>query len=189
LRAETAAQHEALERLLDLTQLPISPARYRHVLQAFYGFYGPLEPLLSRVARSTVPALPFALRERTPLLARDLEALGMSRRDVAGLPQCEALPRVASPAQLGGCLYVLEGATLGGQFIVRALERRVDVELAAAAAFFAGDGARTGPRWKRVTGWLEQLARADASADALVCAARATFESLERWLRARGVGR
>lgn len=190
LRQGTSLAHRDLERRLDLTGPALSASRYRRVLQAFYGFYEPLETRLRGAVTLALAAPPFELRARAELLARDLAALGMTSAEVARLPRCSELPEIASPAHLGGCLYVLEGASLGGQVIVRALAHRLDTPAGFATEFFVGDGARTGPRWKRVLAWLEQLAQRDAiDRDAIVDAARATFEVLAHWLQLRGVMR
>jgi heme oxygenase (biliverdin-IX-beta and delta-forming) len=189
LRQDTSRPHRDLERRLDLTGPTLSVARYRWVLQAFYGFYEPLESRLR--AAATLAALagpPFELRARAEWLARDLAALGMTSADIARLPRCSQLPEIGRGAQLGGCLYVLEGASLGGQVIARAIDR-LETPLGC-ARFFIGDGAQTAPRWRSVLAWLEQLGGRDASsADEMVEAARATFEGLTRWLQLRGAMR
>jgi heme oxygenase len=46
-----------------------------------------------------------------------------------------------------GCLYVLEGATLGGQFISRHLAT-LGIGPANGGLFFHGYGAKTGEMWK-----------------------------------------
>ncbi len=186
LRQGTSRAHRDLEQRLDLTGPTLSVARYRRVLQAFHGFYEPLESRLRRAAVVVLATPPVELRARAEWLARDLTALGMTSAEIARLPRCSQLPEIARAAQLGGCLYVLEGASLGGQVIARALDR-LETPLGCASEFFTGDGAQTGPRWRAVLAWLEQLGRRDAcSTDEMVEAARATFEGLTHWLQLRG---
>src|SRR5690606_35412421 len=107
------------------------------------------------------PALRLAIPRRAELLANDLEAMGASRQAIAAVPTCEHLPPLASPAQIAGCVYVLEGASLGGLVIARAVERSVGVSRHRGASFFAGPGTghAVGARWKSTLDWLEEVVR------------------------------
>src|SRR4029079_5048564 len=125
LRHETAGLHRHLDHQLALLDPGLSIARYREVLQVFLGFYAPIEAGLAPLASSRGASLGFPLRARTELIERDLLALGASRRQVAELPRCSDLPRLLCLEDLAGCLYVLEGASLGGQVIAPVLERRL----------------------------------------------------------------
>ena len=181
LRRETAPQHETLERQLDLLDPDLSLHRYRLVLENFHGFYAAVESELPRLV-ATTPSLGFPLRARAELLERDLLALGSSRADIAGLPRCADLPRLSRTEHLAGCLYVLEGACLGGQIITKALRGRLPLTDDHGLSFFVGDGSRTGARWRSVLDWLEDLVRRGAHADEIVASARETFCSLACWM-------
>ena len=124
LRRETADLHRRLEIDLGLLESELSLDRYRRVLEFFFGFYAPIEAGLARVA-SAGPPLGLPLRARTALIESDLLSLGLSRREIADLPRCADLPRLSCPEDLAGCLYVLEGACLGGQVIAPALRERL----------------------------------------------------------------
>ena len=188
LRRETAPDHETLERQLDLLDPELSLHRYRLVLESFHGFYAAVETELPRLVETTSP-LGFPLRARAELLERDLLVLGLSRSDVAALPRCADLPRLCQTEHLAGCLYVLEGACLGGQVIAKALRGRVSLAGDDGLSFFVGDGSRTGARWQLVLGWIEDLVRRGALADQIVASARETFCSLGRWVKLTGATR
>ena len=194
LRHETRSLHDQLERhprLAPLTTDALSREAYGELLERLLGFYEPLE------ARLATQEAPVALADRwkTPLLVRDLHALG---RSPAALPRCAALPEVCSAEHVLGCLYVLEGATLGGAVIRRHLARNLGVTPEAGGAFYASYGANVGPMWKafcagveayEVGRWRPAMRRQDRAptdaraADAVVGAARATFVALDDWLR------
>lgn len=188
LRRETAPHHETLERQLDLLDPELSLDRYRLVLENFHGFYAAVESELPRLV-ATAPSLGFPLRARAELLERDLLSLGLSRSDIAGLPGCADLPRLCRTEHLAGCLYVLEGACLGGQIIANALRGGLPLTDDHGLSFFVGDGSGTGARWRLVLGWLEDLVRRGAIADEIVASARETFSSLGRWADLMGVSR
>jgi heme oxygenase len=90
---------------------------------------------------------------------------------------------------LAGCLYVLEGACLGGQIIARALRERLPLTDDHGLSFFVGDGSRTGARWRSVLDWLEGLVRRGALADEIVASARETFCALGCWVEMREAAR
>ena len=177
--------HHRLEAQLALLDPQLSIHRYQQVLQAFYGFYAPVEAGLARLAAAG-PPLGFPLRARAALLESDLLALGASRPELAELPRCADLPRLSCREDLAGCLYVLEGASLGGQVIAPVLQRRLGLAKGSGASFFAGDAEATAARWTGVLGWLEGLSGTGARSDEIVAAACATFQALGRWVERQG---
>ena len=99
--------------------------------------------------------LGFPLRARSELIESDLLALGLSRREIAELPRCTDLPRLSCPEDLAGCLYVLEGACLGGQVI--APRCASGSGWPRAAAHRSSSATRRGPRrgGTSLLAWLE----------------------------------
>lgn len=186
LRQATAALHEEIEQKLDLPGADGSLDRYRNLLQAFYGFHAPVEESI-RSAGLAAPG--FSLPARAALLERDLLALGASASAIEELPRCRKLPAVESAGKLAGCLYVIEGACLGGQIIARGLAQRLGIGPDTGAAFFVGEGAGTAARWKQVIAWIEEVVRGGAPAAEVVESARATFGALLRWSQEQGVAR
>ena len=181
LKRDTADLHRRLEMAVGLLESELSLDRYRRVLELFFGFYAPIEAGLADVA-SAGPPLGLPLRSRTALLESDLLWLGRSRRAIADLPRCTDLPPLWSLEDLAGCLYVVEGACLGGQVIAPALRERLGVAEDSGASFFSGDGEGTGARWRAFVAWLEDRARAGATTAAIVASARATFLAFARWV-------
>jgi len=186
LRHETAGLHHRLEERLALLDPELSLDGYRQVLRAFFGFYAPVEAGLSRLASALSAPLGFPLRARAGLLERDLRALGASPRQLADLPSCANLPRLFCLEDLAGCLYVFEGACLGGQVIAPVLQQRLGLARESGASFFIGDAEATSARWKCVLGWLESLPSEGARSADIVASACATFSSLIEWLARQG---
>jgi heme oxygenase (biliverdin-IX-beta and delta-forming) len=185
LKRETAALHQRLEAQLGLLDPALSIERYRRALQVLYGFYAPVEARLVPLAAAG-PPLGFPLRARSELIEQDLLSLGLSRREVAEQPRCVVLPRLSCHEDLAGCLYVLEGACLGGQIIAPLLYRRFAVAKGSGASFFVGDAKETSARWKLVLAWLEGVVCAGARSEEIVAAAQATFQTLARWVEQQG---
>ena len=112
LRTGTGLLHVALEQRLPFFSERLDAQWYRRLLQAYYGFYQPMEAAL--YDSGLIPdGYESALRVKTPTLVHDLHALGLTDHAVHALPRCPQLPALDTPAACLGALYVLEGATLG----------------------------------------------------------------------------
>lgn len=181
LKAETADAHAAVERRVDFERLTRSREEYVRTLEAFFGFYEPMEWALSALPRAGFEFVPEA---KAPRLAADLAALGEA--DLARLPQCGDLPQVASTAARVGVLYVLEGASLGGQIISRRLKERLGVEPETGGSFFRGAGERTGARWREFGRAAEAAVASPDEISAAVESAKQTFAAFEAWLAGCG---
>ena len=182
LRDQTAEQHQRLEAKLDILTRLSSPHGYKSLLEQFYGFYLPLEIHLGSVMCSPGSLLNFTARRKTPLLEKDLLFLDLSERDLAELPQCQKLPTVESEAQAFGCLYVLEGATLGGQIISKYVADKLGYERERGATFFKSYGAEVRAMWCDFMQALGEYATAHDTDDEVVAAAVDTFDKFDQWL-------
>ena len=182
LKDGTRAQHARAEASLPLLDPALSLADYARVVEALHGFHAPLERRLAAVPWARI-GLDWDARRKTPLLARDLRALGRTAADVAALPLCEPLPDVTTHARLLGCAYVLEGATLGGQLVRRHLARSLGLGPATGAAYYHAYGSDVGPMWRAFLGGLTAAVERDGCApDEMLAGARETFDALADWL-------
>ncbi|MFO0951245.1 MAG: biliverdin-producing heme oxygenase [Isosphaeraceae bacterium] len=179
LRAETRAEHDAVERTLDLTGGGLTLEAYCRCLERFYGFLRPLEARLASQGGLEAHGVDPGARQRTPLLAADLTALGVD--DLERLPLCGDLPDVSRPAEAFGCLYVLEGSTLGGQVICRQVNKLLGVTPETGGRFFRGYGEETGAMWQAFREALTAFADTPEARSRVIESALATFRSLRRW--------
>jgi heme oxygenase len=185
LKRDTACLHRRLETDLGLLETDLSLDQYRRILELFFGFYSPVETGIAQLVSAGL-ALEFPLQVRAGLIESDLRSLGLSRSQVTGLPRCVDLPRLSSREELAGCLYVIEGACLGGQFIAPVLRDRLGVDQACGASFFIGDAERTRERWSQFLVWLEGLVRASGATEEIITSARATFMAFSLWVEQAG---
>jgi len=183
LRTETQALHSALEARIPLLDATFSRADYRRLLGRFYGYYVPLEARLAGWSQGR--EMDYAERVKVPELERDLLALGETAAGIGQLPRCTALPALATEAERLGCLYVVEGSTLGGQIITRHLQKSLGLSPENGVAFFHGHGAATGARWKAFGGLLEAAAARLEDDEAIIASANETFRTLDGWLFAK----
>jgi heme oxygenase len=179
LKQQTRQHHTQLE---DLNGMPATQADYLGQLEAFYGFVAPWEEAIARVLPADDPIR--RDRRKTDWLEADLAHFGYSSARVAELPRCRDLPAIDSRAAILGAAYVLEGATLGGQFISRHLEQNLGLSRAAGMRFFQSYGPAVGTRWQE---FRQELLRHSSPAHdgEILRAAQDTFAKLHAWFAAR----
>jgi heme oxygenase len=114
-------------------------------------------------------------------LRQDLAGLGVIAETIT---PCDNLPPLATTADCYGCLYVLEGSTLGGQIICREVARRFPGKASEISRFFQPYGDRTGEMW---TGFCTSLSDFGVShpesQGQVIAAAEQTFLYFERRLQ------
>lgn len=178
LRTATAVQHTTLEARLPLTHPRLDLGTYKRIIAAYYGFHLPLQ---QSIERFLAPQAIDPERQKIPALIKDLHALGLSDAQIHALPRCSALPAINSVAALLGVMYVMEGATLGGQVLRRIIADRLGVDADSGGEFLDVYGRDTGRLWKA---FLKELADFDTPLHnaEVVKAACATFDCFQTWL-------
>jgi heme oxygenase (biliverdin-IX-beta and delta-forming) len=189
LRHATADIHENLHQHPAFTRLMagiLTMPEYSALLGRLYGFHWPLEISLRAVSGRQLgePVGPIdpATRKTALLLHADLLHLGVSQPEIDAIPLCDALPAIASPEEVVGCLYVIEGSGLGGKVMARKLDRLLGAHDRAGRQFLMGQAEADPLHWPLFCRWLEAWA-AGRDLVAITRSARRTFESMETWLR------
>ncbi|MHA3735655.1 biliverdin-producing heme oxygenase [Pseudomonas sp. Eth.TT006] len=186
LRAGTAELHIALEKRLPFFSDQLDTYAFQRLMQAYFGFYRPLERAL--LDSGHVPAdFDLAARLKAHTLQRDLVNLGETAQSLELLSVCHQLPVIDSSAACLGVLYVLEGATLGGQILRREIATRLSLDADNGAAFLDVYAAATGRRWRDFIEYLGARPMDVAERAAVVAAAKTTFSCFERWLERQEV--
>ena len=187
LKSETRPHHERTEAQVRLMDADLTPTAYRRHLEALLGFHAPLEASLASLPLEQVAGLSIQERWKVSLLEEDLRAFGHDAHSLARLPRCAALPALPGLPEALGCLYVLEGSTLGGQLILRHLRRQFEgAAQPQTFSFFNAYGDVVGPRWRAFGDAVNQAseAAADEAFDArVVRGAQETFDAFAAWLR------
>ena len=181
LRATIGDAHQRLEEVVRIEHRVTDPTAYRQLLEIFLGFYRPLERHLAALPGWQENGVDFQARLKTPWLESDLLDLGSTASDLVTLPDSNRLPSADTLAGGFGCLYVLEGATLGGRQITALMQDSLTPPTA--RRFFASYGAETGVRWREFIAALEAYAATanDARRAEIVRGARETFACLHDW--------
>ena len=178
LRERTADIHLLVEERVPVFQEDFGLGQYTKLVQAFFGFLAPVEERLSELTTLQDPDLALQSRLKSQLLKEDLLILGC---DPAAVRRCERLPRLDTFPRGIGCLYVLEGSTLGSQIISRRLEEKLHLNENSGASYFNAYGGLVGSRWMEFKRFVLASVRPE-HADEVVGAARDTFTCLYEWL-------
>ena len=94
---------------------------YTNLLTQLYGFHAPAEAWVFDAAAIHLPELDdLQQRRKMPFLEADLSVLGRPVHPESPAQQL-AWPITATRPSVLGCLYVIEGATLGGRDLARAI--------------------------------------------------------------------
>lgn len=182
LRQATSPFHEAVEKHVDVLRPDVASAEYRDLLGRFYGFYAPLELRMAEVPSLNAACPDYPKRRKTARLEQDLCELGLSADAVARLPRCTELPALATVADALGCLYVTEGATLGGAIISRHVFTVLGITAETGCAFFTSYGEERGSMWKGLAEILNTISE-EPNKLAAIQSACATFQTFDTWLQ------
>jgi heme oxygenase len=182
LKQRTRDSHVALEAKLHvLLTDELSLDQYASVQKKLYGFYRPIEERLSSIRGWDEPEFQLADRFKLPLLIDDLASLAVDSEELARLPICESLPPLPGVAEAFGCLYVLEGSTLGGRIITGHLKRVLPLDEGRGCSFFNSYGPDVARMWSSFLGTLLRHCDRHGDADVVVQSACHTFACLDRW--------
>jgi len=196
LRVGTQALHVRLERRLDLNSRLSTLDNYRKLLKRYFQYYAPLEEELNGPSCSAMwkeIGIEYAPRSKSPLLKADLHFLGHTDLEIDRLDRCQSdhLPKPESCAELIGTAYVIEGATLGGQYIARQITKTLGLAAGAVGAqFFFGYGRETAEQWKQFRlaaidyvnqQELSHIGAGRAATEIAVESARSAFVSIDKW--------
>lgn len=181
LKEQTRKTHDAAESNFDFKAITQSRDLYITALKTMYGFYKPIEKTLLDYELFFAP-LGINLKERlkTPLIKRDLNYLGVSEAELGDIEFCPTLPNVSDFYRAMGCLYVLEGSTLGGQIIAKELVKSGLSKDGEGKAYYDPYENRTMPMFLQLKEALNKLP--DDKESVVLEAAQETFKSFGSWL-------
>jgi heme oxygenase (biliverdin-IX-beta and delta-forming) len=174
LRNDTDALHRRIETAIDLLSPEASLDRYAIFLLRFRSFLAAVEPPLAM----RLNALGYGYSPREGLAAEDLAALGH-----AGGSRAPAQVPDSSGARAIGCAYVLEGSTMGGQIVAKALEGRFGPTVP--TRFLRPDGGDPTRRWRAFRAFADSLPYGESADADAISGARDTFVALDACLRGR----
>jgi heme oxygenase len=178
LREATSVMREDRELLAGR----VSWLDYRLYLARMYGFHAAIERALGTAKQLPKVIADAGLRNhKASLLAADLVALGVERRDLVMLPRMPFAGSLALPEALGWT-YVVEALTLGGKQLLRHLSRQLPDEIVGSSAYLSCYGDEVQERWRQLSVALDAFEHADRDGHRVIAAARDGFLQLRSWV-------
>lgn len=178
LRQATAATHQRLHHVPAFAAMAVGSLTredYAAVLRRLASFHAGVEAALAQAPSLAVFGVAVAERRRSPLLLADLQELGAPTSGPAVV-----LPPLHTAAAAMGCVYVVEGSTLGGQQLARGLP------VGWPRRFLLGHGAAHGAMWRDFVLALERCGADPARLAEMIDGAQTTFASFEAWFDQAG---
>ncbi len=182
LKERTAHQHQQTEDGVDLMSADFSLEDYRNLLIKFYAFYQSFEIKMRESLVNHRIDLNYAERQNAPKLLFDLKNLGMPESEIAKIGHFEDLPALDSMEKVFGALYVVEGSTLGGQYISRHLKEKFHLDETNGIAFFSGYGKDTGKMWNDFREKITAFSATSDDHEEIIRSANDTFSAFGKAL-------
>lgn len=179
LRDNTRCMHKRVEQHVDLDIRCSTKVAYADLLAQMYRLHGAVEAALSHLDW-TGTGIDLQRRRKTHLLRADLSYL--EGRDVGPPAACAGGLELRTVTHGFGCLYVVEGSTLGGQQILRHVRRTLDLGPGNGASFFASYGSEVGSMWRAFGEAAKSHCTTELRIGEAVDAAIATFGIFNREL-------
>ncbi len=184
IRTKTAENHKLLEQaslLLPITERTITLENYIEILKKFYGFFHPLEKQIDNFSQIQSYLPDYSTRRKADLICQDLVNIAPQYASKP-IALCKDLPAITNTSQAFGCLYVMEGSTLGGKMIAKIVKEVLQLDTINGASFFNGYGKETSSKWKLFQQALIKFSHDYSTNHEIIDAANETFFKFEQWI-------
>ncbi|GAB3515673.1 biliverdin-producing heme oxygenase [Emticicia fontis] len=179
LRTHTSTLHTAIEQTsisVDLLDEHVTRQNYVAYLQKMRDIVAFYETKVFQALADTLPDL--AKREKLALIDEDLTYLSsISASDNFETP---ASPRPSTGYALG-CMYVMEGSTLGGKVILKHIAKTLGFIPKQGGSYFGGYGDETGHYWKTFLHTLQEYSANHDSDEEIIAGAKDTFIAIKHY--------
>jgi heme oxygenase len=177
LKEETRPNHEHTEEIAyskEIMSRTLTKDEYTRLLKNTYLIHNVIESQVENITElSADEKLALAERRKTHLISKDLEKIGVNSNELTE-PALEF--KINSVEEALGALYVLEGSTLGGMYIYKALQRNPNLEGIEDFHYYNCYGEATRDRWAIFQDTLLKLADSKEKEDAIIENAKRTFD-------------
>ena len=175
LKQITSQAHRQLDETILVASLikgDLSRHGYRTMLEGYQAFFSPWEKAMRDRHPEIIGELGSFRFVKSEWIVEDLDRLAEASPPI---PLVTMMPP-ADRAGLAGCLYVIEGSTLGGMHLSRAGH----VFPENAGRFFQGYGPATMEAWKAFIAWLEATLTSETDQIRAAETACLTFQWFQR---------
>lgn len=175
LKSHSAAAHKKLENLTVSTSI-LSPdmkiVDYCLYLSLMFDVHTSTEKIIFPVLKTVIADL--EERKKAYLIEDDLSYLSYKNHEAVLIFKNKLL---SIPFSLG-MLYVIEGATLGGRYILKNVEQIEGLKQQKGVSYFTGYANQTGSYWKILITLLQEYEQENHCADEIIEGAVYAFDCI-----------
>ena len=175
LKTQTAGAHQRLENL-SVSSSILSPKMkkedYAHYLKLMYDVHYDVEENIFPLLSGSIPDL--KERKKKHLIEEDLAFLNYNKPLAGAVFNTE---NITIPFALG-ILYVVEGSSLGGRFILKNIETIKGLDEGKGVLYFTGYGNKTGSHWKSFLNALTEYQEENNCEDEIIKGAIYAFDCI-----------
>jgi len=175
LKIQTSDSHKKLEELpvsMSIMSPEMKIEDYTYYLSLMHDVHNDTETLIFPLFSDLIEDLEH--RRKKQLIENDLLFLNSNKTDSEKVFQTEG---ISIPFALG-ILYVVEGSTLGGRFILKNVSKFPELSGDKGVSYFNGYGERTGSFWKSFLNFLSEYEQKHDCGDAIIEGAIFAFDSI-----------
>ena len=180
LRTKTTESHKELEALpisKSIVDPKITVEEYALYLSLMHdivqNFEENIYPILSEVISD------LSERKKAHLILNDLKNIGSEKKQT--FSPLKNSSEISIPFAMG-MMYVVEGSTLGGRFILKNIQESLNFTEENGASYFSGYGNKTGSFWKNYLNSLSDFEAQNNSEEEIIAGADYAFRIIGKHL-------
>ena len=180
IKSQTSESHKKLESLpasASILSPSMKTADYIHYLSLMHDVHKNTEELIYPMVSGIIADL--NERKKKHLIEEDLLYLNHNKSDSSDVFHCKT---ITVPFALG-ILYVVEGSTLGGRFILKNIMTVSGLDKDQGISYFKGYGEKTGSYWKSFLTFLEEYEQNYNCENSIIEGAVYAFDSIYNHFR------
>ncbi|MBZ4035511.1 biliverdin-producing heme oxygenase [Flavobacterium sp. 17A] len=175
LKTQTSDSHKKLEELpvsMSIMSPNMKIEDYTYYLSLMHDVHNDTERLIFPFFSNSLDDL--EQRRKKHLIENDLLFLKSNKSNTEKVFQTEG---ISAPFALG-ILYVVEGSTLGGRFILKNVSKFPELSGNEGVSYFNGYGEKTGSFWKAFLNFLAEYEQENNCGDEIIEGAIFAFDSI-----------
>lgn len=175
LKTQTADSHKKLEELpvsMSIMSPEMKIEDYTYYLGLMHDVHNDTEGFIFPFFSNLIDDL--EQRRKKHLIENDLLFLNSNKTNTEKVFQTDGI----SPAFALGILYVVEGSTLGGRFILKNVSKVLQLSEEEGVSYFNGYGEKTGSFWKSFLGFLSEYEQEHNCGKEIIEGAVFAFDSI-----------
>lgn len=181
LRNKTSESHKNLEAI-PISKLLVNPNISLHAYSLYLSL---MHDVVSDYEKHIYPLvenviLDISERKKADLILKDLKNIGEEKKKGHTFLK-HSDQKFSIPFALG-MLYVLEGSTLGGRFILKNIQENLGLDEENGVSYFSGYGNKTGSYWKKFLAYFTEFEAQNNTEEEIIAGADFAFTIIGKHL-------